>query len=49
MDLIIQLAPPLLLLAVAFGSGYGVREYVARRGTLPRAKNSTTNIPTFVN
>ena len=31
MDLIIQLAPLLLLLAVAFGSGYGVREYIMRR------------------
>ena len=31
MDLIIQLVPLLLLLAVAFGCGYGVREYIARR------------------
>jgi hypothetical protein len=31
MDLIIRAAPLLLLLAVAFGSGYGIREYIARR------------------
>jgi len=31
MDLVVQLAPLLLLLAVAFGGGYGVREYIARR------------------
>ena len=31
MQLIIELAPLLLLLAVAFSCGYGVREYIARR------------------
>ena len=31
MQLIIELAPLLALLAVAFGCGYGVREYIARR------------------
>ena len=31
MQLIIQIAPLLILLVVAFGCGYGVREYIARR------------------
>jgi hypothetical protein len=30
-QLIIEIAPLLLLLAVAFSCGYGVREYIARR------------------
>ena len=31
MQLIVQIAPLLVLLVVAFGCGYGVREYIARR------------------
>ena len=31
MQLIIELAPLLMSLAAAFGCGYGVREYIARR------------------
>ena len=47
-QLIIELAPLLLLLAAAFGSGYGMRIHAAG-GTLPHVKNSTTNTPTYVN
>ena len=45
MQLIIQIAPLLVLLVVAFGCGYGLRDYISRAGMSLRAKNSLKNIP----
>jgi hypothetical protein len=49
MDLIIRLAPLLLLLAVAFASDYGVREYIARRRNAAARKKFYDEHLTYVN
>ena len=47
MQLFIQIAPLLVLLVVAFGCGYGVREYIARRRRAAVRKIFHENIPSL--
>jgi hypothetical protein len=46
-QLIIQIAPMLILLVVAFGCGYGAREFIARRRRAAARKTFHEKYPEF--
>ena len=47
MQLIIQIAPLLVLLVVAFGCGYGLRDYISRRRHVIARKKFLEEHPEF--